>query len=368
MSRKAPTFQYSNLISIYFDFSYYLLLSPVRFIVHENEKLGTEIKTLKNIIQKCLCFIYNAIGFIEQIWLCKNLYGFVFSRRQRDTGLYFQIFTAISQQIPCLYFQIGVWLYSRRFEQLICCLVINSLTLQPVKPAVWQRRCFIQFIFSVVNLLIVYETVMFYASMQGSSSYIQTGIKFGRDLLFLNNHQAAPSLTTEQYTIVDYVAGITGFLANLNRMSLNYFAALGFLVSVLTVWPISQQFNKMLEPNPVTKLEKRLGTKFQKNFQFVFEKPLKWLHVKQVYEFVKEVCSLTSSAFGSVITCMLVSQIVLQSTYLDMFIFEKDWKSQIVIIFMSVTTILSVILAAEVVNNVSVFTADNWCRQLNSHC
>lgn len=306
-----------------------------------------------SLFHKSLSLIFNIIGYLNLIAQLRMLHVLATNTSERNANFYFTIFASIFQQIPPIYFQFGVWFHGNRFKKLIEHIIHNAGTLPPLKPIWWQNHRFMLTLFTTVPFLITYESVLMLFIFPSSQSILQTAVEAGRFYLFLDSYSVViTSSLKEQYTILDYIACVIGFFANLNRIALSYFAALAFFVSVLTIWTMSRQFYKLLECNKTISNEKYPISNLQKSIQFAFDKPLTWMYVREIYDGLKEVCLLSSSAFGSLITAMIACQMILQSTYLDKFIFENDWKTQIPLLFVFTCALVGVILSAEVVVHV----------------
>lgn len=340
---------FAHIILIHCNFAYFLLLTPYRFVIQTKSPLT--VFTVSNPGQKLLFIFTNCLGYLIQISQFRQLYHSFRNAKSRDAGFYFDTLHIISSAIAALTYHLTISLKPNLHAIILKLIVSNNPWKRQVpRPLFWQREKGVLIFHILVSVVICYEIAINLGILPGiDGRSFGRSVDNGRQVLFAQTS----ANTTSNFSGWDYAYGFVGIIILYNNIALTYFCTLHLLIGIILVFSVTLQFKQILEQQ--IHLSLVVIKAKQKIFLVSAEKCVEWPEVRCAYEFVKELAKLVSAANGKLLTSMLASCIILQSRYLDVFVFERKLYTQIAMSFILVGSIIGLILAAETVTNVSYY-------------
>ncbi len=165
---------------------------------------------------------------------------------------------------------------------------------------------------------------------------------------------------------LEYIMVFILFVVYLSRNISVHFIVFGIIYSVITVYTSSKVFQqslmKLVDDSKNANSVKKDGSSIDLNDVTskteIQDKKVTWDILKNYYA-IKKLAKLISKGFGGVATWCLATFIISLSQYIDNLIFTREMKGKVDLSLFLISSILILILAAEVVANVRTIKLKN---------
>lgn len=210
----------------------------------------------------------------------------------------------------------------------------------------WHRKIFWQVLYAIAILEISYEFVLYSGIVLGNSDSKLNNAAHRSFFMAENlNKTIDGNLSTFDYILI----GVFG-LSLLNKFIAAELVHIFLLVVTFAVWLSSKTFRKNL--NKMQGYINASKTETTALFRISKSSNLAWRQVLENYNQVKELCRLSSDALGNLYLWDTGLFVMTISRVVDVTIFKVDLESQLPVFFYVGVSVLTLILASEIVVNV----------------
>lgn len=334
----------ANCLIVYFNFAYYLLFSPFRFIPSSHKVTPICWKIQKCTIQSIGYTTMGFLGTFATLAECINIVSEA-KAKGRDPVVYFSFLACLFTAILHLRMHKMLWFERHKFLD-----IINFISSKPkifarqFKQTIWQNKCIWQIICFLYLMEISFEFYFFLElHLKDSNLILKRLVRRAHKAFFLQETRH-PNFE-DKVPVSDYFLVILFILVWVNQYLIDRFLYLGLLCSSFILWTASFSFRESLQIGNIM-----LGN--QEVLNLTQKSSLKNKLILEHYEAVKELCQLVSSEFGKLFTWYIGNGIVASSNNIDSLVFGDVFVTRVAISLLLTSSIFTLVLSAEVVMNV----------------
>lgn len=336
-----------NPFFTFFDFAYYLLLSPIRF--SKTLQIPYEVKLHSSTIHSILVNIFLFMGYFLLTNNVRRSLGK--STTSKSPLFYFDILLPVVNIIIRIIFQVTFFKNKDKILHLFQLITKYRYILPRGKLPFFYRKCLSVLIGLGVTLTCFADfanllRTNYFPYANANLTAYENFINGGRAMLFLasREHQGSEDAMDTVIVVLTSIAVVSGLL-------LGFYQNVVVFCGVHMVWTLSKFFRDSM--NRLVDMETSKNGRLWVNECSQDERE-KWEKVNSQYNCIKEICEAFSDAFGSMLMCYLVLTIIGDSRYIDHLLFSPEPHFILSVGTFVLSSTASLILAAEVTLNVCI--------------
>lgn len=345
---------FANILIVYFDFMYYLFVSPFRFVHVQSNKKTSEShwKIHSNKFQQTSSILLGVLG------LFANLVSFraVLSSskdNERNSDFYFALLSFSFALVSRVTIYKTLWCRSQTFLDIINLLAINSTKfLNFGSQTIWKNKLTWIAIHTIYLFVILFQFISFVGLFNHDSDILLYSlVERAYKTFFLGSNIIANNTAEYRLSLRDCFEVTLFVFVWLNNFLVEYFLLWGLFIATFVLWIASINFRNSLEFNCETRNSSKES--------MIFSSSKVCINKGKTYEryiLIKKLCNLISSAFGNLLIWCLGNYIFALPRNIDFILFGDDLTRQLFMMMLLVISITMLVLAAEVVTNVRIYS------------
>lgn len=238
---------FANLFLVYFDFAYYLLVSPFRFVKSNQKNSQSHWKIQSNKIQQVGFIILGVLGIFANIVSFRS----VLSKskiNERNPDFYFALLSFSFALFSRIAFYKTLYFDRQKFTDIVNLMTTKSATfLTSGTQAIWQSKWTWLLIHTIYMHEVVFKFIHFLGLLDQDSETLGCSLKYRADKTFFYENFTSNSAVECKLFTEDYLLITLYILVWINHYLIEHFLILSLLLASFTLWIASKTFQSNLE-------------------------------------------------------------------------------------------------------------------------
>lgn len=348
-----PPPNFANILLAYFDFAYYLCVSPFRFTNPNQKSCQNHWKMHSSKLQKFGFIILGVLGIfvnivsLRSVLLSSKING-------RNPELYFALLSVSFAFVSRISMYKTLWFESQKFLEIVHLMASESTTfLNSVKQTLlWQSKLTWLILHTIHLIIIMFQFLLFLGLFDQDFVTLKCSLvnRAHKTLLIGDKFLSTKNESSDcNVSLADWFFVTLFILAWLNNFLVENYFALNLLISSYVLWIVSKYFRVCLENH-----EKEINIQESRVLFSTIKSNGKQAQMYKNYAQIKRLCKLVSSAYGSMLTCYVGNNIFEMSRNIDFILFGDDLMRQLLVVLRLIGSVTILVLSAEVVTNVKM--------------